>query len=164
MFQNLRQGNTLYVLDKGDVPVLRIGEVVSVGNPAPVYNTQTAGLTIGMQPKMEMSVRCRVDGKEGDFAHLPIEQNIHDYGNMLVADSREAMLSEVDNIKQRAQAVLDKVDSSKATIAACGEMFKVLNPNYAKEQERDEAITSLSDRLDGIESSITQILKTLNKK
>jgi hypothetical protein len=164
MFQNLRQGNTLYVLDKSDVPVLRIGEVVSVGNPTPVYNTQTAGLTIGMQPKMEISIRCRVDGKEGDFAHLPIEQNVHDYGDMLVADSREAMLSEVDNLKQRAQAVLDKVEYSKATITACGEMFKTLNPNYAKEQERDEAITSLSDRLNGIESSITQILKTLNKK
>lgn len=164
MFQNLRQGNALYVLDKADVPVLRVGEIVSVGNPTPVYNTQTAGLTIGMQPKMELAIRCKVDGKEGEFAHLPADQNVHDYGNMIVADSREAMLSEVDSIKQRAQGILDKVESSKATIEACGEMFKTLNPNYAKEQERDEAITSLSDRLDGIESSMSQILKLLNKK
>lgn len=87
-----------------------------------------------------------------------------DYGNMIVADSRETMLSEVDAMKQRAQEVLDSVDKNKSTIAACESMFKVLNPNFAKEAERDAEIKNLSGRLDGIEASLSQITKLLNKK
>lgn len=164
MFQNLRPGNTIYILDKTDVPALKTGTVLNVGSPMAVYNTQTAGLTMGMQPKMELSVRAKVGEQEGDFAHLPCDQGVHDYGNMIVADSREAMLSEVDAMKQRAQEVLDSVDKNKATIAACEGMFKVLNPNFAKEAERDAEIKNLSGRLDGIEASLSQITKLLNKK
>lgn len=163
MFQNLRQGNTLYVIDKSGVVTLKVGQIVSVGNPTPVYNTQTAGLTIGIQPKMEVLVRAKVDDKEGDFPNLPADRNVHDYGTMVVTDSREAALSEVDAIKQCAQGVLDSVPHNEATIAACDEIFKALNPSYAKEQERDAAISSLSQRLDGFEKTLVNIEKLLSK-
>ena len=83
---------------------------------------------------------------------------------MIVADSREAMLSEVDTMKQRAQQELDRKEKNEAIVAACNDMFKTLNPSYAKEAERDEAIVSLNSRLDGIESTMSQVLKLLNKK
>jgi len=162
MFQNLRQGSTLYIIDKtGDAPVFKTGQVVSVGNPAPVYNNQ---FTMGMQPKFEITVRAKVDGKEGDFAHLPAAMDVHDYGAMFVSDSREAVLNEIGNICQTAQDELDRADKNKAIVAACREMSKAINPSYAKEAERDEAIDSLSSRLDGIESSMAEVLKLLNKK
>lgn len=164
MFQNLRQGNTLYILDKSDVPVLKMGQVVNVGQPTAVYNTKTAGLTMGLQPKMELTIRAKVDDKEGDFSHLPADMTVHDYGNMIVTDNREAMLSEVDSLKQGAVQILESVERSKATIAACDEMFKVLNPSFAKEMARDEAIGNLNERLNGIESTMSQMLKLLNKK
>ena len=163
MFQNLRQGNTLYVIDKSGVPALKLGQVLATGNPTPVYSTQTAGLTLGMQPKMEVLVRAKVDDKEGEFPHLPADQNVHDYGTMVVTDSREAALSEVDAIKQNAKAVLDSVAHNEATVAACDEMFKVLNPSYAKEKERDEAISSLSERLDNFEKRMGQTLGNIEK-
>lgn len=164
MFQELRQGSTIYVLDKSENPSLKMGQVLNVGVPAPVYNTQTAGITMGMQPRMEITVRAKVDGTDGDFAHLPATAGVHDYGTMIVADSREAMLSEVDTMKQRAQQELDRKEKNEAIVAACNDMFKTLNPSYAKEAERDEAIVSLNSRLDGIESTMSQVLKLLNKK
>lgn len=164
MFQELRQGSTIYVLDKNDKPTLKTGQVLSVGQPTPVYNTQTAGITLGMQPRMEIIIRAKVDDKEGDFAHLPANLGTHDYGTMVVTDSREAMLSEVDTLKQRAQQELDRREKNEAIVAACNEMFKSLNPSYAKEAERDEAIDNLNSRLDGIEDTMSQVLKLLNKK
>lgn len=163
MFQNLRQGNTIYVIDKSGVPSLKLGQVVSVSNPTPVYNNTTP-ITIGLQAKTEVLVRAKVDDKEGDFPHLPSDQNVHDYGNMVVTDSREAALSEIEALKQFSQSVIDSVPHHEESIIACEEIAKSLNPNYAKEKERDEAIGKLSGRLDGIEENMAQILKLLNKK
>lgn len=164
MFQSLRPNDTIYILDKADVPSLRTGQVVNVSAPTPVYNTQTIGVTMGMQTTKEVLVRAKVDEKEGDFAHLPAEGTVKDYGNMIVTDSREAMLSEVDKIRMNAQNELNREELNKSTVSACDEMFKTLNPNYAKELERDQAIDNLNSRLNGIENSMSQILKLLNKK
>lgn len=163
MFLNLRQGSTIYILDKSDkIPVLKTGQVVSVGNLTPTYNAQP-NLMTGFQQKMEVSIRAKVDGVEGEFSHLPTDQSTYNYGNMVVTDSQEAMLSEVECVCREARQRLDNRESDEKTIDACGEMYKVLNPHYAKEKERDDELKSFSNRLDGIESSMEKILKLLNK-
>lgn len=151
-------------MEKSDKPVLKMGEVVSVGAPTPMYNTQTAGLTMGFQPTMEVVVRAKVDGKEGDFPHLPAANGVHDYGNMVVTDSREAMLGEVDTLKRTAENVLASVERNENVVSECDTILKSLNPDYAKAKERDEAISNLNSRLDGIEDTMSQVLKLLNKK
>ena len=163
MFLNLRQGATIYVLDKsGKIPVLKTGQVINVGNPTPTYNAQP-NLMTGFQQKMEIAIRAKVDGIEGEFAHLPTDQSVYNYGNMVVADSQEAMLGEVENVSREAQQRLDNRENDEKTIEACGEMYKVLNPHYAKEKERDDELKAFSTRLDGIENSVGQILELLNK-
>lgn len=168
MFQNLRNSDTIYVIDKTNVPFLKMGQVVNKSNPIAVTPTQTNGLLIGMNQQMELTIRANVDGHEGDFSHLLTTESVHDYGTMIVTDSREAALSEIDKIRVKSQGELDRKDFNEATIEACEEMSKTLNPTYAKEKERDEAISNLSERLNGIEhkieSNMSQILKLLNKK
>ena len=39
MFQGLRPNSIFYVLDKGENPSLKIGQVVSVSNPQPKFPT-----------------------------------------------------------------------------------------------------------------------------
>ena len=164
MFQNLRQNDTIYVIDKTDVPVLKIGQVIDKGNPMPVTPTQTSGLMMGMNQRLELTIRAKVDGVEGDFPHLLTDESTHDYGNMTVADSREAALGEIDKIRMKAQGELDRQELNEKTVEACEDMSKTLNPTYAKEKERDEAIDNLNSRMKGIESNVSQILKLLNKK
>lgn len=164
MFQNLRQNDTIYVIDKTDVPVLKIGQVIDKGNPMPVTPTQTSGLMMGMNQRLELTIRAKVDGVEGDFPHLLTDESTHDYGNMTVADSRESALSEIDKIRMKAQGELDRQELNEKTVESCEDMSKTLNPTYAKEKERDEAIDNLNSRMKGIESNVSQILKLLNKK
>lgn len=139
------------------MPTLKTGQVVNVSTPLPVYGS-------GFQTQYELAIRAKVGDQEGDFAHLPSSGDTHDYGNMIVADSREAVLAAVDNIEQIAEGELSREEQNKATKAACMEIRKSLNPSFAKEQERDEAIENLSGRLNGIEDNMAQILKLLNKK
>lgn len=164
MFQNLRQGDTIYVIDKSGVPFLKMGVVVHKGNPMAVTPTQTNGLMLGMNQQMEITLRANVSGQEGDFPHLLTIEDTHDYGNMVVAGTREAALSEIDKIRMKAQGELDRKEYNENTVASCEEMSKTLNPAYAKEKERDEAIGNLNSRLDGIEDTMSQILKHLNSK
>lgn len=164
MFQNLQPNDTIYIIDKNKVPCLKIGQVLTKSTPMPVNQTQTNGLLMGLNQAMELTIRANVDGSEGDFPHLLTTEATHDYGNMVVTDTRESALSEIDKIRMKAQGELDRKELNEQTIESCEEMSKTLNPTYAKEKERDEAIDNLSDRLDGIETSMEKILKLLNKK
>lgn len=163
MFSAIRQGSPIYILEKGDVPSLKIGQVISVGNPTPKYNTTTAGVGIGITPEMVIDIRAKADEQEYDFKQLPSAQSIANYGNAVVSDSREAMLAEVDGMRQSSQLAIDKVEYHKGVVEACEEMLKTLNPNYAKEQARDEAISDLTKRLTTFERTLTNIEKLLSK-
>jgi len=166
MFQNLRENDAVYVIDKSGIPCLKIGQVKNVSRPMPATPTQTTGLMIGMNQQLEVTLRAIVDEKEGDFPHLPTTATVHDYGSMLIAESREAALSEIDKIRIKSQGELDRQDINEQTVAACEEMSKALNPSYAKEQERDAAISKLGGRLDNLENGMAEILEYLknNKK
>ena len=164
MFQNLRQSDTIYVIDKSGVPFLKTGLIVNKSNPMAVTPAQTNGLMLGLNQQMEITLRANVNGQEGDFPHLLTTEDTHDYGNMVVASTREAALSEIDKIRMKSQGELDRKEFNEKTVESCEEMSKTLNPAYAKEKERDEAIGNLNSRLDGIEDTMSQILKHLNNK
>lgn len=164
MFQNLRENDTIYVIDKSGVPSLRIGKVKSVGKPIPATPTQTAGIMIGMNPQFQITIRANIDGQEGDFNQLLTTESVHDYGNMLIIDNRESLLSEIDKMRMKSQGELDRHDLNEKTVAACEEMSRTVNPEYAKEKERDEAISNLGGRLDNIESMLTKFMERLNNK
>jgi hypothetical protein len=162
MFQNLRENDTVYVIDKSGVPCLKIGQVKNVSRPMPATPTQTAGLMMGMTQQYEVTLHAVVDEKEGDFSHLPAMGTVHDYGNMILAESRESALSEIDKIRIKSQGELDRQEINEQTVIACEEISKTLNPEYAKEKERDAAISSLGGRLDKLESGMDKILEYIN--
>lgn len=162
MFQNLRESDAVYIIDKTGVPCLKIGQVKTISNPMPAAPTQTSGLMLGMNQQLEITVRAIVDEKEGDFPHLPTTATVHDYGNMVITESREAALSEIDKIRMKSQGELDRQQVNEQTVVACEEMSKTLNPTYAKEKERDAAISKLGGRLDSIEDSMSKILEYIN--
>ena len=49
------------------------------------------------------------------------------------------------------------VEQHKSNISACEKILKELNPVYAKEQERDEAIENISGRMDKIENILARL-------
>lgn len=165
MFQNLKQNDALYVIDKSSgVPSLKIGQVVNVGNPMPATPVQTPGMMMGLNQQYQISIRAKIDGQEGDFNQLLTNESVHDYGNMIITDSREAVLSEIDKIRMKSQGELDRRDLNEKTVVACDDMAKTVNPEYAKAKERDEAISKLGGRLDNIESMLAQFMEQINKK
>lgn len=154
MFGALRQGSVIYVLDKQNGPTLRIGSVMSVTQPTG-YNSMPwlqnmPGQTIDALVKFE-------DGTQEEYKQLQANLAIAVYGNVVVAETRELMTQEVDNMARNSKNLLDTVDYHKNVLVKCEEMMKRLSPSFAKDKETDERLTTLERGLGDIKQMLTEM-------
>lgn len=162
MFQGLRTNSLFYVLDKGDNPNLRIGQVVSVSNPQTKYPTFNNGFT--PQPmETVVDVKVKLGDEEVDFKQLPANGQIANDKNLVVSDNKDAMSAEVDAMLRQSKAILESVDYNKRVVESCEGMLQQLNPQIAKEKEQTEKINKLEGKVSGIEDKIDKMMGWLQQ-
>ena len=155
MFSALRQGSVVYILEKGENPVLKVGQVVSITQPNYSSNFLMNGSTI--------DINVKVNNQNMDFKNVPSSQSIANYNNAIITETKELMSNEVDNMLQSSRSIVDSVAYHNNIITSCESILKELNPRFAKEKERDEDINNLKDKMGGIESKMDKILSLLQK-
>lgn len=155
MFSALRQGSVVYILEKGENPVLRVGQVVSITQPNYSSNFLMNGSTI--------DINVKVNNQNMDFKNVPSSQSVANYNNAVITETKELMSNEVDNMLQSSRSIVDSVAYHNNIITSCESILKELNPRFAKEKERDEDINNLKDKMGGIESKMDKILGLLQK-
>lgn len=163
MFQTLRKGATIYILDKTSKPEVKIGYVENVTLPRPMYPTYNPAVSLGTNMQRVVDITVRVDEDKREFC-VPSDLSIHTYGDYTLSESKEAMISEVDSLLQNSKDIVDSVDKHKENISAYQNILKELNPVYAKEQERDDAIDSLTQQVNGIHSALERLELLLRNK
>lgn len=162
MFQGLRTNSLFYVLDKGENPNLRIGQVVSVSNPQTKYPTFNNGFT--PQPiETVVDVKVKLGDEEVDFKQLPANGQIANDKNLVVSDNKDAMSAEVDAMLRQSKAILESVDYNKRVVESCEGMLQQLNPQIAKEKEQTEKINKLEGKVSGIEGKIDKMMGWLQQ-
>lgn len=162
MFQGLRTNSLFYVLDKGENPSLRIGQVVSVSNPQTRYPSFNNGFT--PQPmETVVDVRVKLGDEEADFKQLPANGQIANDKNLVVSDSKEAMSAEVDAMLRQSKAILESVDYHERVVKSCEGMLLRLNPQIAKDREQTEKINKLEGKVSGIEGKIDKMMGWLQQ-
>ena len=155
MFSALRQGSVVYILEKGENPVLKVGQVVSITQPNYSSNFLMNGSTI--------DINVKVNNQNMDFKNVPSSQSVANYNNAIITEAKELMSNEVDNMLQSSRSIVDSVTYHNNIITSCESILKELNPRFAKEKERDEDINNLKDKMGGIESKMDKILSLLQK-
>ena len=162
MFQGLRTNSLFYVLDKGENPSLRIGQVVSVSNPQTRYPSFNNGFT--PQPmETVVDVRVKLGDEEADFKQLPANGQIANDKNLVVSDSKEAMSAEVDAMLRQSKAILESVDYHERVVKSCEGMLLQLNPQIAKDREQTEKINKLEGKVSGNEGKIDKMMGWLQQ-
>ena len=162
MFQGLRTNSLFYVLDKGDTPSLRIGQVVSVSNPQTRYPSFNNGFT--PQPmETVVDVKVKINDEEVDFKQLPANGQIANDKNLVVSDSKDAMSSEVDAMLRQSKAILESVDYHERVVKSCEGMLLKLNPQIAKDKEQSEKISKLEGKVSGVEDKVDKMMGLLEK-
>ena len=163
MFSTLRNGSTIYILDRTSTPEVKIGYVENVSTPRPMYPTYNPSVSLGTNMQTVVDITTRVDDEKKEFC-VPASLSLHTYGDYTLSESKEAMISEVDWLLQSNKDILDSMDKRKSDMAAYEKILKTLNPVYAKEQERDSAITDLSQRVDSIQDTLDRLESLLKNK
>lgn len=163
MFQGLRAGSPIYLLSKSE-PKIEIAEVISVGNPVPQYgaNFQTGNF---FQPKNTVDVKARVGEQVIDLQKLPAELDIADFGTsgMVVSESREAIINEIDGFKKLSVRALEGIDKHKHIVEECDKMLAALNPQIKKDAEQAEEIEKLKSGMNNLMDDMTDIKAMLAK-
>ena len=88
---------------------------------------------------------------------VPSNLSVHTYGDYTLSENKEAMISEVDSLLQDVTNKLDNIDKYKEDAEMYKNILKELNPVYAKEQERDDTINSLSTRVDSLQDTLNRL-------
>ena len=162
MFSGLRQGAALYVLDKSKEPKVIQGFVERISAPHPLYPNYNPSVSFGanLQTAVDITVKLGDDRKE--FVGVPCTATIHSYGDYVLSESKDSMIQEVTSMLENSKSIIANVEQHKSNVSACEKILKELNPIYAKEQERDEAIDNISGRMDRIEGILARLENKLS--
>ena len=132
MFSGLRQGSTLYILDKSTDPKVVTGYVQRINAPHPIYKTYNPAVSFGTNMQTVVDIVVKIDNEEKEFVGVPSTGVIHSYGDYVLSETKENMIQEVDAMLQNSQNILDSIEQHKKNITACESILKQLTPVYAK--------------------------------
>lgn len=163
MFSSLRPGATLYILDKSGEPDVKIGYVENVTQPRPMYKTYNPAVSFGTNMQTVVDIAVKVNNERKDIVGVPSNETVHSYGDYVVSETREAMISEIDAMLQNSKNIIESVDQHKRIITACEDILKKLNPVYAKEQQRDSAIEDLTNQVNSMQTVLNRLESLFTK-
>lgn len=164
MFSGLRQGTALYILDKSEEPKVVTGYIENVSAPHPMYNSYNPAVSFGANLQTVVDIVVRMGNDRKEFVGIPSNGSIHSYGDYVLSENKEGMIQEVDAMLQNSKNVISSIDQHKQNISACEKILKSLNPVYAKEQERDEAIDTLTEQVNSMQNVLARLESMLSKQ
>ena len=88
----------MYILDKGETPSIKIGQVESVTQPRPRYGTFNPTIPFSANTETVVDIAAKIDNEKKDFIGVPSNASIHGYGNVVISESRDGMISEINGL------------------------------------------------------------------
>ena len=157
MFSALSQGSPVYILDKTSSPEYKVGEIIGVSYPK--MNPY------GVGPQNTVDLKVKIDGNIQEFNSVPSINSVVSYngGKIIISETKQGIQNEIESILQNSRQVLSNIDFYKQNIADCEAILKQINPQFAIDKERDERLTSLESRFDGVESKLDKIFNLIQK-
>lgn len=156
MFSALRQNSILYILDKKGTPTLRKAQVSSVTAPHP----KGQGF-YGNPLDMVVDITLSSNGIQETLKNMPSSLSLANDGNVIIAETPEALSQEVSSLLNASRQVIESVPYHEKAVASYGEMLKELNPQYAKEKQQEEKISSLEQSIGNLQASIGDMKQLL---
>ena len=162
MFSGLRTNSLFYILEKGEKPVLKVGQVSSVSNPTSKYGQYPTTPMFGQQMETVVDVSVKVGDETMEFKQLPSNLSIANLGqNVVVSENKDAMNAEVEAMLRNSRGILESVSYHESVIASCDSILRELNPQLAKEKAQEEKIVGLEDQMGKLSIALSSIQEML---
>lgn len=167
MFSNLRTNSQLYILHRDTTPYIEIGQVVSVSQLRPRFQTNSY-----ITPQEQVvDVVVSINGNNITLQSLPANLDVADQGtingSLFISTSRDAMNTEINSMRQKSLDIINSIDIHKKIIQDCELLLQRLNPEFAEQkqqkQELDTLKTQVSEIMNGMKELMAQFKKENNK-
>ena len=147
------------VLDKGgENPGLKIGIVQSKTEPQPKFGQPAYSLT----PETTIDIVVKYDdGTSSEFKQVPSQMSIANFGQVVIAETKELMNSEVDAWITASRNAMSQIPYHQKVLEVGEKIQCQLNPQLAREKETVGRVEKLEKKLDNIE---TMLAEALNRK
>lgn len=161
MFSALSQGSLIHILEKTDGLKYKIGEVIGITQPnqySTVFNTSNF-----THPNSLIKIKVKVDGEIREYPEVVPSQNVMSYnnGSLIISETTQGIQTEVENIHKRNKQILANREFYEKEIADCEVIMKDLNPQFAKDKERDDRLDGLNTKVENMETKLDKILNAI---
>ena len=164
MFSNLRPNSQLYILHKDATPYIEIGQVVSVSQPIPRYQTNNF-----MAPQeLVVDVVVNVNGNNITLQKLPASLDVADQGtangSLFISTSRESMNTEITSLRQKSQDIINSIDYHKKVVQDCEILLQRLNPEFAEQKQQKQEIDNLKSQMSEMMNGMKELMAQIKKE
>lgn len=164
MFSNLRTNSQLYILHRDATPYVEIGQVVSVSQPRPRYQTNNF---IAPQEQV-VDVVVGVNGNNITLQNLPANLDVADQGtingSLFISTSRDAMNTEINSMRQKSLDIINSIEHHKKVIQDCELLLQRLNPEFAEQKQQKQEIDMLKTQVSEIMNGMKELMAQLKKE
>ena len=149
-FKELKQGYSIYILDKDGMSVKQ-GKVVSVSAP----HIDKKGFEIGAS--LVVDVMLDIEGVVGTYTFKDDTETGYVQQTVITTD-KQNIIREVELIKSQSEEVLSQVNKHKNRVLKCNDILAEYNPAIKEKKEIDERFGKLEGSIVEIKSMLSGLL------
>lgn len=150
MFSTVRVNSQIFILTKGQTPVLEVGNVCEEPKlkPAPYQPSQMPNPYQYPQPQVVELVVQTPNGRRA-LQGLPGDKTAFDGNNgaIFVTEDKNLMLNELNVLKTQSENIVKSYEHNKELIGIYDGMIGALNPEAAEKKQYEARISSLENQL-----------------
>lgn len=160
MFQSVRPNSQIYIFHRGDNPRMEIGYVVNQPIPRPKYQLPAA---FGQSQETVVDLVVKTNDQTYNYNNLPAQQDVADSvsngESLIVSDSRDAISSEIINLKQKSLDIANSKDYHLAMVDKYDKVLLEIHPEMAEKQEQKQEMDTLKKQMDEMSKSIAALME-----
>ena len=160
MFQSVRPNSQIYIFHRGDSPRIEIGYVVNQPIPRPKYQLPAA---FGQPQETVVDLVVKTNDQTYNYNNLPAQQDVADSvsngESLIVSDSRDAISSEIINLKQKSLDIANSKDYHLAMVDKYDKVLLEIHPEMAEKQEQKQEMDTLKKQMDEMSKSIAALME-----
>lgn len=184
-FKDIRQGNMVYMLHKGDELRACVGKVKKAGAPRfPQYGT--AGNALGMVVDLEIEAAQAEPVETGSHKEewaqnkeewaqnkgsgtqkesrtyvVPADSMIASAGQVVVSVDRDGILREVETLEAESEEALNSMERHRKRKEECERIREEWNPELAEKKQQDERIGAIEGKVDSLATMLRGFIKEM---
>lgn len=154
-FKEIKQGDTVYILDKGKLDVKQ-GTVVAT---KPHLNNGL-GMFTQAQGQLMVDVTIETEGNAPTYT-IPEHLAVTYAGDIVLSTDPKGLATEVERMKTEAERILASVDRQRTVIKKSSDLLARLNPEMKAKRETEKRFERIENGMGSIQGMMQKILAKL---